>query len=167
MPSDEALAEALRFLMPATSRFESEPQSAQTVPAASQWSDAEETMEIPVGRRWVAEAMTLTPEETAMSLEAEMFRSFAAGAEKIESLPIENPLAAIQLAVENRLAAEAAEAQLEFAGEGTPKAMAAAAPAGVASATSAESDIASIVEKVMADLRPKIVEEIARKLAGK
>jgi hypothetical protein len=29
------------------------------------------------------------------------------------------------------------------------------------------STIASIVDSVMADLRPKIVEEIARKLAGK
>ena len=171
MPSDEALAEALRLLMPATAQAEPGPQSVESVAAASQWSNAEETMELSTGKRWVAEAMTLTPEETAMSLEAEMFLSFAASAEKIEALPVENPLAAIQLAVENRLAAEAAEAaaaaQLESAGEGTPKAMAAAAPAGVASAPSAESDIASIVEKVMADLRPKIVEEIARKLAGK
>jgi CheY-like chemotaxis protein len=168
MPSDEALAEALRLLMPATAQSGPEPQSAQTISATSQLSDAEEMMGLPAGKRWVAEAMTLTPEESSMSLEAEMFRSFAASAEKIESLPIENPLAAIQLAVENRLAAEAAgAAQLESAREGTPKAMAAAAPAGFAPPTSAESDIASIVEKVMADLRPKIVEEIARKLAGK
>jgi CheY-like chemotaxis protein len=167
MPSDEALAEALRLLMPASAQAEPA-HFAQTVPAASQRSDADEAMELPAGKRWVAEAMTLTAEESSMSLEAEMFRSFAASAEKIESLPIENPLAAIQLAVENRLAAEAAEAaQFESASEGTPKTMAAAAPAGVASAMSAESDIASIVEKVMADLRPKIVEEIARKLAGK
>jgi len=157
MPSDEALAEALRLLMPAAAHAESEPQSVLTIRAASHLSDVEETRELSTGKRWVAEAMTLTPEETAMSLEAEMFRSFAASAEKIEALPVENPLAAI--------AAEAAH--LELAGETTPKAMAAAAPAGVASPTSAESDIASIVEKVMADLRPKIVEEIARKLAGK
>ena len=170
MPSDAALAEALRLLMPAAVQAEPAPQLAVAVPATSQWSDAEETMELPLGKRWVAEAMTLTPEETAMSLEAEMFRSFAASAEKIEVLPVENPLAAIQLAVENRLAAEAeaaATAQLESAAEAAPKAMAAVAPAGLTSATSTESDIASIVEKVMADLRPKIVEEIARKLASK
>ncbi len=166
MPSDAELAEALRALMPATAQAEAEPQSAEIVPPVRQWSDAEETMELPVGKRWVAEALTLTPEEASMSLEAEMFRAFAASAEKIESLPVENPLAAIQLAVENRLAAEAA-AELESAGEAAPKAMAATAPGGVASATSAETDIASIVDKVMADLRPKIVEEIARKLAGK
>ena len=168
MPSDAELAEALRALTPAPVQAESAPQPMETVSATSQWPDAEETMEISAGKRWVAEALTLTPEEASMSLEAEMFRAFAASAEKIESLPVENPLAAIQLAVENRLAAEAAAAaELKSAGEAAPKAMAAAAPAGLASAASAETDIASIVEKVMADLRPKIVEEIARKLAGK
>jgi CheY-like chemotaxis protein len=52
-----------------------------------------------------------------------------------------------------------------------PKAMAAAAAAEGASSSSSSapdaSTIASIVDSVMADLRPKIVEEIARKLAGK
>jgi hypothetical protein len=55
--------------------------------------------------------------------------------------------------------------------EETPKAMAAAAAAdGSASASTLTPDastIASIVDSVMADLRPKIVEEIAKKLAGK
>jgi CheY-like chemotaxis protein len=166
MPSDAELAEALRMLTPTTPQAEAAPQLAETISATRPWSDNEETMEISAGKRWVAEALELTPEESAMSLEAEMFRSFAANAEKIEALPVDNPLAAIQLAVENRLAAEAAAAA-EAAGEAAPKAMAATAPAGVASAASAESDIASIVEKVMADLRPKIVEEIARKLSGK
>jgi CheY-like chemotaxis protein len=53
--------------------------------------------------------------------------------------------------------------------EESPKAMAAAAAAegsAFPSATDA-STIASIVDSVMADLRPKIVEEIAKKLAGK
>jgi hypothetical protein len=167
MPTDAELAEALRLLTPATALAEPAAQSAETVTATRQWSD-EETMELSAGKRWVAEALELTPEESAMSLEAEMFRSFAASAEKIESLPVENPLAAIQMAVENRLAAEAAAAaESESSREAAFKTMAAAAPAGVASASSAETDIASIVEKVMADLRPKIVEEIARKLAGK
>jgi hypothetical protein len=166
MPSEAELAEALRLLMPATAQAEVATPPAETVSATSQWSDNEETMEISAGKRWVAEALTLTPEEASMSLEAEMFRAFAANAEKIEALPVDNPLAAIQLAVENRLAAEAAAAA-ESAREGAPKAMAAVAPAGTASATSAETDIASIVDKVMADLRPKIVEEIARKLSGK
>ena len=171
MPSDAALAEALSLLTPASAQAELATEPVEPVSAASQWSGNEETMDPSAGSRWVAEAMTLTPEETALSLESEMFRSFAANAEKIEALPVENPLAAIQLAVENRLAAEAADAvataQSESTGQSAPRAMAAVAPAGVASATSAESDIASIVDKVMADLRPKIVEEITRKLAGK
>ncbi len=63
--------------------------------------------------------------------------------------------------------------QAEPAAEEAPKAMAAAAAA-QGSATSSPaapvpdaSTIASIVDSIMADLRPKIVEEIARKLAGK
>jgi hypothetical protein len=58
--------------------------------------------------------------------------------------------------------------QAEPVAEEAPKAMAAVAAAdgGKASATDA-STIASIVDSVLADLRPKIVEEIAKKLAGK
>ncbi|MGB9235450.1 MAG: hypothetical protein WCC04_13640, partial [Terriglobales bacterium] len=49
-----------------------------------------------------------------------------------------------------------------------PKTMAAAAAANGASTTAPDaSAIASIVESVLADLRPKIVEEITRKLSGK
>src|ERR1019366_7933490 len=65
--------------------------------------------------------------------------------------------------------------QAEHAAEEAPKAMAAAAAAAAqGSATSSPaasvpdaSTIASIVDSIMADLRPKIVEEIAKKLAGK
>ena len=52
--------------------------------------------------------------------------------------------------------------------EEAPKAMAAAAAAESGAASAASSDpnaIASIVDSVLADLRPKIVEEIAKKLA--
>ena len=52
--------------------------------------------------------------------------------------------------------------------EEAPKAMAAAAAADGASASASDSStIASIVDSVLADLRPKIVEEIAKKLARK
>ncbi|MGB9073373.1 MAG: response regulator [Terriglobales bacterium] len=61
---------------------------------------------------------------------------------------------------------EAKQAQPEA--EAAPKAMAAAAAADGASAISADaSAIASIVDSVLADLRPKIVEEIAKKLGKK
>jgi hypothetical protein len=59
--------------------------------------------------------------------------------------------------------------QAEHGAEEPPKAMAAAAAAeGSAPAPVPDaSTIASIVDSVLADLRPRIVEEIARKLAGK
>ena len=164
MPSDAELAEALRLLTPATVPAEPVTPVAETVSATASWSDRQ-TMEVSAGKRWVAEALELTPEETAMSLEAEMFRAFAANAEKIESIPVEDPLQAIQTAVEKRIAEEVAAS--EPASEVAAKAMAAAAPLGHSSATPDETEIASIVDKVMADLRPKIVAEIARKLAGK
>ena len=44
---------------------------------------------------------------------------------------------------------------------------AAAAAAESSAAASQERDIASIVDRVLADLRPKIVEEIAKKLGKK
>jgi len=59
--------------------------------------------------------------------------------------------------------------QAESGAEEAPKAMAAVAAAeGAASASATDaSTIARIVDSVMADLRPKIVEEIAKKLAGR
>jgi hypothetical protein len=72
-------------------------------------------------------------------------------------------------AASNSDVVEAAK-QAEHAAEEAPKAMAAAAAAdgGTASVSATDaSTIASIVDSVMADLRPRIVEEIARKLAGK
>jgi len=60
----------------------------------------------------------------------------------------------------------------EHLAEETPKALAAAAAEGLSSAslpapTTDASTIASIVDSVLADLRPKLVEEIAKKLSGK
>jgi hypothetical protein len=58
--------------------------------------------------------------------------------------------------------------QAEGAVEEAPKAMAAAAAEGSSSSSAPDAGtIASIVDSVMADLRPKIVEEIAKKFAGK
>jgi len=63
-------------------------------------------------------------------------------------------------------AVEAAEPVL--VAEEAPKAMAAAATAESVTAPAPDANaIASIVDSVLADLRPKIVEEIAKKLAGK
>ncbi len=211
--SDEDLAQALRLLTPAAGQAEISTARLTGSP-------------VEVGPRWVAEPVALSREEAATSLEAEMFRTFAAmpaaapGGE-IEPVQIAG-VSAIAAAVESRLAevglagsAQASPepaAELGSSGEGlettvaatsaaegpaeapaavasvaspavdgklaektapekvedAPKAMAAAASEGSSSSLSVDaSEIASIVDRVMADLRPKIVEEIARKLAGK
>jgi CheY-like chemotaxis protein len=159
MPTEAELAEALRLLTPAPTHAEP---PAEPVPATAHWSE-EATMELPAAKRWVAQAMELTPEEASFSLEAEMFRAFTAKAEQLETVSAEDPLVSIQAAVEKRIAEEVGR---EPADEAAARAMAAAAPNGSTPSTEA-AEIASIVDKVMADLRPKIVEEIARKLSGK
>jgi len=113
----------------------------------------------------LAEAVSLTPEEAAMSLEAEMFRSFAAAStEEIDSTPASSRVETITAAVENRLLAEASERN-QIESDKAPKVMAAAAAAAAdGPPTSEDGEIASIVDKVLADLRPKIVEEITKKL---
>ncbi len=91
VPSDADLAEALRLLTPATVHAE-----VSTVPSPG-------TL-VAAGSRWVAEPVTLSPEEAAISLEAEMFSTFTAtpGAE-VGSVRIDG-VSAIAAAVENRLA---------------------------------------------------------------
>jgi CheY-like chemotaxis protein len=216
--NDTELAEALRLLTPAT-------EHANFSMAGTQGNLPSEEA---VAGRWVAEPVALSPEEAAISLEAEMFRTFASmpealtvsGAE-LESSPMSG-VSAITAAVENRLAeaelaarsevsangaescsettggeasaqiapAEAMVSQIAGGGAETehkdtalvaaqvaeeaasataqevPKAMAAAAADGAASANDAR-EIANIVDSVLADLRPKLLEEIAKKLAGK
>ncbi len=108
-PSDEELAEALRLLTPATGRPEvSSAQSMIPLPeglAAGQLLAEEVARHAAAGSRWVAEPVALSREEAALSLEAEMFRTFAAmpGGEN-GSAPM-TAVSAIAAAVENRLAA--------------------------------------------------------------
>jgi CheY-like chemotaxis protein len=81
VPTEEELTEALRLLTPSQPEAETtavpHPEEAVTVP-----TDVVQALE-EVGRdhgfvgRWMAEAMTLTPEEAAVSLEAEMFQKFS------------------------------------------------------------------------------------------
>ena len=180
-PSDEELTEALRLLTPsaanASATVASDPndiaepassfveQESNTnrdhVPAAHASGEASN------GSRWMAEAIGLTPEEAAISLEAEMFQTFAtAPAGEVHTAPEISGASLITAAVESRLAERA-----ETASEAVPKAMAAVAAAtesGAAQANSTQpsedNSIANIVDQVLADLRPKIVEEIAKKL---
>jgi CheY-like chemotaxis protein len=94
-PSDEALAEALRLLTPATANVD-----VSTVPSHG--------TVVAAGPRWVAEPAALTTEEAAISLEAEMFSTFAAtfaaaSGGDIASVGITG-VSAIAAAVESRLA---------------------------------------------------------------
>src|SRR5258708_3807128 len=113
VPSGEALAEALRLLTPATANADvstvpSHGTSYGTVAAAGQLQREEAARNAAAGPRWVAEPVALTTEEAAISLEAEMFSTFAAtfaaspGGD-IESVGITG-VSAIAAAVESRLA---------------------------------------------------------------
>ncbi len=116
-PSDAELAEALRLLTPATGYADvSTVPSHGTLVAAGQLLAEEAARNAATAPRWVAEPVTLSPEEAAISLEAEMFRTFAATP---AAVPAATPAAtsggemeparitgvsAIAAAVENRLA---------------------------------------------------------------
>ena len=103
-PTDEELAEALRLLTPSTGLAEIAMPSHGTLVAAGQMLAEEAARTAGSNPRWVAEAVALTPEESSMSLEEEMFRSLVAGpVTKRDSSPT-NPVAAITEVVENRLA---------------------------------------------------------------
>ena len=107
-PSDVELAEALRLLTPATGHAEvSTTPPLGTLVAAGQLPPEEAARNAAAGTRWVAQPVTLSPEEAAISLEAEMFRTFttkptAMPGEEIEPARITG-VAAIAAAVENRL----------------------------------------------------------------
>ena len=120
-PTDEELAEALRLLTPATGHVDASViPSHGTLVAAGQLLAEEAARNAAAGPRWVAEPMALSTEEAAISLEAEMFHTFAASvvsaapavtAARVESARITG-VSAIAAAVENRLAAaELASAQ--------------------------------------------------------
>ena len=108
-PSDVELAEALRLLTPATGHADAPAMpSPETLVAAGQLLVEEAARNAAAGPRWIAEPVALSSAEAAISLEAEMFRTFAAKpaatpAEEIEPARITG-VQAIAAAVENRLA---------------------------------------------------------------
>ena len=241
VPSDTELTAALSLLTPAAGHEDDSP--------ICSYADlhGETTEHAAEGApRWVAEPVALSPEEAAISLEAEMFRTFAAVPAAMpettpeampvatsEAMPVEAPatmsapapeaevdpapivsVSAITAAVESRLAeaelagssealagqtadsetesfqtvvaeatteaapveaepmaaASVAESQAEKTEHVAPLAMAAAAAASAAASAASDGDagaIANIVDSVLADLRPKLLEEIAKKLTRK
>src|SRR5271163_2309848 len=118
--SDAELAEALRLLTPATGVAEGPlpgtlsgmmsgtMPSHGTLVAAGQLLAEEAARNAAAGPRWIAEPVALSPEETALSLEAEMFRTFAATPTATANSEREvrriTGVSAIAAAVESRLA---------------------------------------------------------------
>ncbi|MBZ5665272.1 MAG: response regulator [Acidobacteriia bacterium] len=112
-PSDEELAEALRLLTPATGHADvSTIPSHGTLVAAGQLLAEEAARNAAEGPRWIAESVALSPEEAAISLEAEMFRTFATTPATVPAITSGGAMdavgitgvSAIAAAVENRLA---------------------------------------------------------------
>jgi len=120
-PSDEELAEALRLLTPTTGHADvSTTPSHGTLVAAGQLLAEEAARHAAAGPRWVAEPVALSSEEAAISLEAEMFRTFAAvpAVPDAEVRPARvTGVSAIEAAVESRLAA----AELAASAKASPK----------------------------------------------
>jgi len=148
-PSDEALAEALRLLTPATANVD-----VSTVPSHG--------TVVAAGPRWVAEPVALTTEEAAISLEAEMFSTFAAtfaaaSGGDIESVGITG-VSAIAAAVESRLAeaelAASAKALSEQGAERSSETTAAVAETSVVEAP------AEVVAAVSNPASPVVVDGI-------
>ena len=194
LPSDAELAEALRWLTPAAGYTDvSTAPSHATLMAAGQLL-AEEAAQIAAsGPRWVAEPVTLSPEEAAISLEAEMFRTFVTMPTKTpETMPAAAPggeiepvripqVSAIAAAVENRLAEaglaatssswaerEAERCSSEHGSETTDAEMPVVeAPAEVMTAASnAASPLVDVstAEKIEPAIEPEIAPEIEQKI---
>jgi len=79
-PSDEELAQALRLLTPSTGYSDTPMPSHGTLVAAGHLLAEEAARHAASQPRWIAEPVALTPDEAAISLEAEMFGKFAADA---------------------------------------------------------------------------------------
>ncbi|HLX83265.1 MAG TPA: response regulator [Terriglobales bacterium] len=112
-PSEEELAEALRLLTPATGSVDvATIPSHGTLVAAGQLLAEEAARNAAAGPRWIAESVALSPEEAALSLEDEMFRTFATTPAAVPGTTRSDEgqrtgitgVSAIAAAVENRMA---------------------------------------------------------------
>ena len=194
LPSDAELAEALRWLTPAAGYANvSTAPSHETLMAAGQLLAEEAAQIAAFGPRWVAEPVVLSPEEAAISLEAEMFRTFGtmpatmpatipAAAPGGEIEPVRIPsVSAIAAAVENRLAEaglaatstswaeRGAERRSSEHGSETTAAETPAVEAPGEVMTAASNAASSLVderaaEKIAPEIEAKIAAEIAPKI---
>ena len=169
-PSDAELAEALRLLTPTTGNADASTiPSHGTLVAAGQLLAEEAARHATGGPRWVAEPVALSSEEAALSLETEMFRTFAtvpatapAAVPDGEIRPARvTGVSAIEAAVESRLAA----AELAASAKASPKQETEPASSKPdAKATAGEKSIAEAPAEVTAavsNAASPVVEEIA------
>jgi len=135
-PSPEELAEALRLLTPS--------QAGQTLAEAGA-ALAEELGRVPAaGSRWVAETVALSAEEASVSLEAEMFKTFATRPDEVVAIADQAASESVGHDEEEaaEAAVEAAEAVAETSAQTSPVEVAREHPAEV----TASADVASVEE---------------------
>ena len=155
-PSEEELAEALRLLTPALGHTDQAPMPTRESFVAAGAKLAEEAArnasETP---RWVAAAVAVSPEEAALSLETEMFRTLA-GPSRVESDSAMTVATAAMspAAVENEAAAEV---KAEIPAEPAAETMAAVSVA----ATEAAALSVELVQAEQKDSPAKVEEEAA------
>jgi CheY-like chemotaxis protein len=172
-PSDADLVEALRLLTPATGQVDVPTiPSHGTLVAAGQLLAEEAARNASTGPRWIAEGVSLSSEEAAISLEAEMFRTFAtmpAAALGSEPGPVRG-VSAIAAAVENRLAAaelaDSAKTLPEQEAEHASAKQVSETPAGETSAVTAPAEVLAAVSNAASPVVDEITPEItAEKIA--
>lgn len=165
-PSDEELAEALRLLTPATGHADvSTIPSHGTLVAAGQLLAEEAARNAAAGPRWMAEPVMLSPEEAAISLEAEMFRTFATMPATMPSGEMEAVriagVSAITAAVDSRLAEAEAVASAKASAETTAAKLAAEVPAEVMAPVSCPAS--PVVTGIKAEIVPEKIEAEAER----
>ncbi|MFY9559597.1 MAG: response regulator [Terriglobales bacterium] len=128
-PSAEELAEALRFLTPSQA-------GGQTLGEAGAALAQELSRGAAGGNRWVAEAVALSSEEASVSLEAEMFRTFATAPGGDGNSEASSAVVGRKAEERTEASVSAAEAKAEVRNEAAPAEESHVAPA--ASAATAE-----------------------------
>jgi CheY-like chemotaxis protein len=165
-PSDEELAEALRLLTPATGHADvSTIPSHGTLVAAGQLLAEEAARNAAAEPRWMAEPVMLSPEEAAISLEEEMFRTFATmpatmPGGKMEAVRIAG-VSAITAAVDSRLAEAEAMASAKASAETTAAKLTAEVRAEVMAPVS--SPASPVVTGIKAEIVPEKIEAEAER----
>jgi len=158
-PSEEELAEALRFLTPALGHTDlSSIPTRETLVAAGAVLAEQAARDASEAPRWVAASVAVSPEEAALSLETEMFRTLAGTAMDESAAPVAT--AAMSPAA---LESEAAvEVKAEISEEAPADTMAAvAAMACEAVALSVEAALAEQKDLPTHDPQTQVAEEAA------